>query len=157
MGGFKVIKNLAGNKQYLRVSLDGYQSKENKLKKAIKGHTGWKISEPVGTSPKVRFEFSDPKKIGHITDTVITIHREFNGEYSHHAEFTVLPRDGSPASQLKAGQLYDLAKPPANIKVIDLRANEVSRVQLAPGVKYKLQLSIAADHSETAVVFFKTS
>ena len=42
-------------------------------------------------------------------------------------------------------------------KVIDLTGKDVSGVQLKPGMKYKLNLTVKADHSETAQIFFKTN
>ena len=47
-------------------------------------------------------------------------------------------------------------KPGEGFKVLDLTNKEVPGVTLKPGVEYMLSLTVKADKSETAQVYFKT-
>jgi hypothetical protein len=66
LAGGKVISHLAkgGGDSFLRVSLDGQKAKQSALKKAVVGHSEWKIEERVGTGPTLSFEITKPEKIG---------------------------------------------------------------------------------------------
>lgn len=152
----KVGMNLMKGGSHVRVSLDGQEAKQSTIKKAIAGHSNWEVKESVSTSPTVEFRLTKPEKFGRITFTAISIFQEYEGDYSGQAEFAVVPRDNKPESQLKPETPYDLGKPPEHLKVLDLRGNEVKAVQLIPGKKYKLSLTIRGDDSETADVHFKT-
>jgi len=156
MTGVKMGKRLVSGKSHVRVTLDGREAKENKLKKVVVGHSNWKIDEPISTRPKLSFRITKPEKFGRITYTVVNIFREFAGGFSDQAEFTIIPIDNTPESQLKPDVVYDLGNPPPHLKVTDLRGNQVTGVELVPGMKYKLMLTIKSDRSETAIVIFKT-
>jgi len=155
--GFKVTRNLMKGGSNLRITLDGQEAKQNTLKKAIAGHSSWKIKEPVSTSPKLAFHFKKPEKVGRITYTVVNIFQKFEADYSDQAEFTIVPVDNSAESLLRPGTEYDLGSLPPYLKITDVRGNTVETVKLIPGVKYMLQLSIKADDSETASVYFETN
>jgi hypothetical protein len=155
--GIMVVKNLTGEKSLLKVSLDGQEAKQNTLAKAATGHSNWDIKDRVSSdNPKLSYKITNPEKMGRITYTVINITQEFQGNYSAQAEFIVAPRDNKPESQIKENVVYDLGKPPAFLKVMDVRGNEVKGVKLIPGKKYQLMLVQKADRSETANIYFKT-
>lgn len=149
--------NLARKDTHIKIWLDGQEGKQNTLKKAATGHARFKVGEPVSTSPTLRFEIEDPDKFGRITMVIASIHQKFEADYSHQAEFTVVAKDtANPQSQMKPGTDYNLGSPGADFKTLNLTSQEVSGVTLKPGVEYELQLTVRADHSETAEVFFKT-
>lgn len=152
----RMTMNLMKGGSNLRIFLDGQAGKQSMLKKAVAGHSNWKIKEPVSTSPTLKFQIKKPEKFGRITFTSVSIFQKFQADYSHQAEFTVVPRDNKAASQLKPDTDYDLGNPPAILKILDLRGDEVKAVELLPGMKYQIQLTIKADKSETARIFFVT-
>ena len=113
--------------------------------------------EPVGTAPKIQFEIEDPDKFGRITMVSLQIHQKFEADYSDHAEYVITARDiNNPQAQMKPGVEYDLANPGPNFKVIDYKGEEVDGVRLTAGLKYMLVLTVKADKSETAQIFFET-
>lgn len=156
--GVSVVKNLGRDKSYLRVSLDGKEAKQNTLLKAAVGHSNWDIKDPVDSDhPKFSYKITKPEKFGRITFTVINLYQEFQGRYSTQAEFTISPKDPANLDELiKENIIYDLGSPPANLKVFDVTGKEVKGVKLIPGKKYQLQLTVKADNSETANLYFKT-
>jgi hypothetical protein len=154
--GFRVGKNLAKKDSHLAIWLDGQKAGQSTLKKAATGYSAWKIKEPVGVSPVLKFQLIDPDKFGRIVGTHIQIHQEYEGDYSHLAEFIVTPVDDKPESLMKPDTEYDLGKPPKTLKVLNVRKKEVKSVKLKPGLKYKLVLTVSADKSETALIHFKT-
>jgi len=155
--GISAVKNVfGGEKSYLRVSLDGMEAKQNTLKKAATGHSNWDIKEQVsGDNLKLSYKITNPEKLGRITFTNVSIYQEFKGNYSTQPEFVVFGCDNRPASLMKENVMYDLGNPPASLKVIDVNGQKVKGVKLVPGMKYMLQLTIKADKSETACVYFK--
>ena len=154
--GLRVGKNLFKGGSNLRISLDGQEAKQSKLKKAATGHSNWKVEDPVGTSPTLSFRLRKPEKTGRITFTAMSIFQKFEADYSHQAEFVVAPKDNKAESQLKPDTDYNLGDLPDHLKILDVRGNDVDAVKLIPGVKYMLQLTIKADKSETLNIYFKT-
>ncbi|MFQ5806254.1 MAG: hypothetical protein ACE5I3_07385 [Phycisphaerae bacterium] len=157
MTGGRMGLNLVRKDSHLKIWLDSEPAKQSKLKKAATGYSRFKIKEPVSTSPKLKFEIEDPHKFGRITMVAVSIFQEFEADYSHQAEFTIVARKANdPQAQMKPGAEYDLGKPGEGFKVLDLTSNEVEGVALTPGLKYKLVLTVRADKSETAEIHFKT-
>jgi hypothetical protein len=155
--GIEVVKNLTGGKSLLKVSLDGQEAKQNTLKKAATGYSNWDIKNPVDSDhPKLSYKITNPDKMGRITYTCLNITQEFQGNYSGQSEFTVYPKDNKPESQIVENVTYDLGNPPAFLKVTDVRGNPAKGVKLIPGKKYQLTLTLKADRSETANIYFKT-
>lgn len=154
--GAKVAMNLSKDSSHLDVTLDGQKAEQNVAKKAYSGYSDWKVKDPVGTAPRLRFEITKPEKLGRITSVTVALYQEFHADYSHQAEFTIIARNNDASSQMQPGTDYDLANPGAGFKVLDLDGKEVSGVELKPGMKYKLVLTVRADKSETAQVEFKT-
>lgn len=152
-----VGKNLARKDSHIKVWLDGQEGKQNTLKKAATGYSRFKIDGPTGTGPTLKFDIEDPDKFGRITMVTVSIHQKFEADYSHQAEFTVVARDtNNPQAQMKPGTDYNLGGPGADFKTFNLTSQEVSGVTLKPGMEYMLSLTVRADRSETAQVFFKT-
>jgi hypothetical protein len=152
-----VVQNLSRDKSYLRVSLDGKEAKQNTILKAAVGHSNWDIKDPVDSDhPKFSYKITKPEKFGRITYTVISITQEFQGHYSDQAEFIVTPKSNDFADLIKENIVYDLGNPPKNLKVFDVASRQVKGVKLVPGKKYQLQLTVKADHSETANLYFKS-
>jgi hypothetical protein len=155
--GGRMGLNLLRKDSHLKVWLDGEQGKQSTLKKAATGYSRFKIKEPVSTSPKLKFEIEDPDKFGRITMVSLQIHQEFEADYSHQAEFTVFAQNtNDPQAQMKPGTEYDLGAPGPDFKVLNLTNAEVAGVTLTPGLKYMLVLTVKADKSETAQVYFET-
>jgi len=147
--------NLKKKDSHLKITLDGQPAEQNKLKKAATGYSNWKIKNQVGTAPTLRFEIEEPEKFGRITMVALSIYQQFEADYSHQAEFTVVPNDQSPESQMKPGVDYNLGSP-AGMKVINLTGQTVGGVTLKPGMKYKMTLTVKADRSETGIIEFVT-
>ncbi|MFO0972628.1 MAG: hypothetical protein U1A27_04185 [Phycisphaerae bacterium] len=157
MTGARMAFNLSKHDTHLSLSVDGEPAEQNKLKKAVTGYSNWKVKSPVGVAPRLRFSIQDPGKLGRITMVLVSIYQEYEADYSHQAEFTVVARDtNNPDAQMKPDTEYDLGNPGGNFRVTNLTSQEVSGVTLRPGMKYKLLLTVRADHSETAQVEFKT-
>jgi len=148
--------NLKKKDSHLAITLDGRPAEQNKLKKATTGYSNWKIKEQVSTSPTLRFEIEEPEKFGRITMVAVSIHQQFESDYSHQAEYTVISNSNDPMSQMKPGVDYNLGSP-GGFRVMDVSGNTVSGVTLKPGMKYKLTLTVKADHSESAQVEFVTN
>jgi hypothetical protein len=155
--GFSVTKNLLRKDSHLKIWLDGQVAKQTAWKKAATGYSRFEIKEPVSTTPKLKFEIQDPDKFGRITMVQFQIHQKFEADYSDHAEFVCVARDtNNPQAQMKPGTEYDLGKPGQQFKVINFKSDEVEGVALIPGMKYMLVLTVAADKSETAQIYFET-
>ncbi|MEP0845677.1 MAG: hypothetical protein HRF50_02525 [Phycisphaerae bacterium] len=157
MTGANIGMNLSRTDSYLTIWLDGVEATQDKLKKAATGYSRFTCSDPVGTAPKLKFDIIDPDKFGRITMVTASIYQKFEADYSHQAEFTIFSRDtNNPQAQMKPKTEYNLGAPGSELKVTDLTGKEVSGVSLKPGMKYMLTLSVKADRSETAQVYFET-
>jgi hypothetical protein len=157
MTGAQLGLNLSKNDTHLRIFLDDVKAAQNTAKKAATGYSEWKIKEPMSTEPKLKFEITKPEKLGRITMVAVAIFQQYEADYSHQAEYTIVAKDtNNPAAQMKPATEYDLGKPGADFKVMDLTSKEVDGVHLKPGLKYKLVLTVRADKSETAQIEFKT-
>ena len=157
MTGGQMGLNLLKKDSHLKLFLDGQQAKQNTLKKAATGYSRWDIKEPVSTAPKLQFEILDPDKFGRITMVSAQIHQKFEADYSDQSEFTIFAKDtNNPQAQMKPGTTYDLGAPGDTQKVINYKNETVPGVSLQPGMKYMLVLTVKADKSETAQIFFTT-
>ena len=155
--GGRMGMNLMKKDSHLKVYLDGQKGEQDKLKKAATGYSRFKVKEPVSTAPTLKYEIEDPDKFGRITMVTINIFQKFEADYSHQAEYTIIASDtNNPQAQMKDGVEYNLGGPGAGFKVMDLTNQTVSGIALKPGMKYMLNLSVKADKSETAQVFFET-
>lgn len=155
--GLSVGKNLLRKDSYLKIMLDGQQAKQNTLKKAAVGYSRFDVKERVSTAPKLQFEIMEPDKFGRITAVSVQIHQKFEAAYSDHAEFVVTATNlNDPQAQMKPNTTYDLGAPGPNFKVTNYKGEEVPGVQLIPGMKYMLVLTVKADKSETAQIYFET-
>jgi hypothetical protein len=157
MTGGRMGLNLMRKDSHLKIWLDGQKGKQSTLKKAATGYSRFKIKEPVSTAPKLKFEIEDPDKFGRITMVSFQIHQKFEADYSDHAEFTCVARDtNDPQAQMRPGVEYDLGKPGEQFKLINFKTEEVEGVALTPGLEYMLVLTVKADKSETAQIYFET-
>ncbi len=157
MTGFQIGKNLSKKDSYLAISLDGHAAVQDQVKKAATGYSRFKISETVGTSPTLQFQIEEPDRFGRITMVQCQIHQKFEADYSHQAEFTVFSADvNNPEAQMKPNTPYNLGAPGAGFKVLNYKNETVGGVALKPGMDYMLVLTVKADHSETAQVYFST-
>jgi hypothetical protein len=152
----RVGKNLSTTDSYLKISLDGQVAAQNQFEKAT-GHSKFKVAEPVGTSPRLKFEIVDPDRFGRITMVSVQIHQKHQADYSHLAEFTIFAANtNDPQSQMKPNTEYALGSPGSDFKVTNYKNETVGGVTLTPGVDYMLVLTVRADKSETAQIYFKT-
>ncbi len=155
--GFGVGKNLMRKDSYLKLMMDGQPAKQNTLKKATVGYSRFDVKERISTAPKLQFEIMEPDKFGRITMVSIQIHQKFEADYSDHAEFVITAKDlNNPQAQMKPNIAYNLGKPGPEFKVMNYKGEEVPGVSLIPGMKYMLVLTVKADKSETAQIFFET-
>lgn len=158
MTGIGIGRNITKKDSHLKVFLDGRQAKQNSLKKAATGYSNWTIKDQVSSAPTLKYQIENPDKFGRITMVAVSIYQEFGADFSHQAEFTVVARDtNNPQAQMKPDTEYNLGNPGSGFKVLDLTGKEVSGVALTPGKKYSLQLTVKADHSETASIEFKSN
>ncbi|MGE0482474.1 MAG: hypothetical protein AB7Q17_18615 [Phycisphaerae bacterium] len=157
MQGVRIGGNLAKTDSHIRVTLDGQAAKQNAMKKAMSGYSAWKISAPVSTTPTLKFDLVDPERFGRITMVAASLYQQYEADYSHQAEFTVVSRDiNNPQAQMKPGTPYNLGSPGGDFNVLNLTSQSVGGIELKPGMKYKLTLTVKADKSETAIVEFVT-
>lgn len=156
MTGLSVFQNTQSNKLDLGVYLDGQEAKRNELEQAAKGYSKWKIAGRVSTSPRLRFTFKKPDALGRIRTITVSIFQEFKGKYSDKAEFTVISRSSESTAQMQPNTEYDLGNPGPAFRVTDFYDKEVAGVALKPGMKYMLVLTVAAESSESAQVYFET-
>lgn len=154
--GISVAKNLGSNKLELRIFLDDQEAKRDELKQAATGYSRYKVKEPINTAPKLRFEYKKPDALGRITMVTTSIHQKFEADYSHHAEFTVVTNSNDPEAQMKPNTTYDLGAMPSGFRIIDYKGGDVPAVALKPGMEYMLTLTVKADASESAQIYFKT-
>ncbi|NOX58899.1 MAG: hypothetical protein GXP29_08590 [Planctomycetes bacterium] len=152
----KIGKNMSKKDNYLTLSLDGMEAKQNKFKKGFSGYAKFKIKGTVSTSPTFRFAFADPTKFGRITSTNMQIHQAFEADYSHQAEYSITPRGSGPESLMKPDRAYNLGSIGGEMNVLDFERNSVGGVTLKPGLDYMLVFSISGDRSETMQVLFST-
>lgn len=153
--GVRIGKNVSRKDSHLKIWLDDQPAEQNTLKKAMSGYSRWRIKEQVGTSPKLKFEIEEPERFGRITMVSVSIHQQFEADYSHQAEFTIFSKSQEPADQMKPDTVYDFGKMPAGFKIINLTGKEVDKVDLKPGLKYQMSLTVKADRSETGLIEFK--
>lgn len=155
--GISIGQNLLRKDSHLKIMLDGQAAKQNTVKKAATGYSRFDVKDPVSTAPKLQFEIQEPDKFGRITMVSLQIHQKFEADYSDHAEFIVTAKDlNNPQAQMKPGLAYDLGNPGPDFKVMNYKSEEVKGVALQPGMKYMLVLTVKADKSETAQIFFQT-
>lgn len=154
----KVALNLAEEGSRLTVWLDGQEGKQDTLKKAWKGPKGTRyvIKEPVSTSPTFRYAMEEPESFGRIAGVTLQIHQEFEGDFSHLAEYVVHGHDNTSESQLRPNTDYNLGSLQSNFRIADHRGSPVDRIALQPGRQYRLVLTVTADRSETILVEFET-
>lgn len=152
-----MFKNSQRVDSHLRVFLDDQEATQDQLEKTVKGYSRFTVSEPVGTKPKLKFLINEPDKFGRITAVMVSIYQKFEADYSHQAEFTITAKDiNDPMAQMKPDTVYDLGKPGEGFRVGDLTNKEIEGIELKPGFKYMLTLTVKADKSETAQLFFDT-
>ncbi|MBL8880017.1 MAG: hypothetical protein JNG88_12930 [Phycisphaerales bacterium] len=149
--------NLSRDDSNIKVWIDGYEAKQNKLKKGWGGYAKFKIGEQVSPSPTLRFEFDKPEKFGRIMTVSLQIHQAFESDYSHQAEFVVFPAAGKEdrENQLKDKVEYNLGALGPHYKVFDVYGKEIPGVKMEPGKKYLMVLTVNADKSESMQIFFE--
>ncbi|MFO0837164.1 MAG: hypothetical protein U1D55_01450 [Phycisphaerae bacterium] len=141
---------------HLTIKLDGKPATQDMFKKTVTGHANYTVNGETSSAPTLNFEISDPASFGRITKVMVSIHQKFEADYSHQAEFTVVAANtNDPQAQMKPGVNYELSNPGPAFKVYNLTNQQVSGVQLTPGKEYMLSLTVVADRSETAQVYFK--
>lgn len=155
--GARIGMNLHRKDSHVKVFLDGYEAKQNMVKKGATGYAKFKISEQVSPAPTLRFEIEDPDKFGRIMTVSLQIHQAFESDYSHQAEFVVWPAKGKEDrdAQLKPGKDYSLGNLGADFKVFDVYGKETSGVKLEPGKKYLMVFTVNADKSESTQIYFE--
>lgn len=156
--GMRIGGNLMRKDSNLHIWLDGQEATQNTFKKAASGYSRFEVAEQVATAPKIKFELDDPAQFGRITMVQCQVHQKFEADYSHQAEFVVISRDtNNPDAQMKPGVEYDLGNPGDHgLRVLDLYGKDAAGVTLKPGVEYMISLTVRADKSETAQIYFKT-
>lgn len=155
--GINVYKNTEANQLGIRIWLDGSEATRDEFKQAATGYSRYTVDSGVGTNPKLKFEFKEPDALGRITSVIVNIHQKFEADYSHQAEFTIFATSNDPQAQLKPGVVYDLGNLPAGFRVTDYKGDTVNGVALKNGVQYMMNLTVRADKSETAQIYFKTN
>lgn len=151
-------KNLKNNRLGIRIWVDEQEAKRNELKQAATGYSRWKIKEDVTTSPDLKFEFKEPGALGRISTIVVSIYQKHEANYSDQAEYTIIAAEtNNPEAQMKPDTVYDLGNLGEGFKILDWKNQEVDKVELKPGWEYMMNITVKADDSETAQIFFKTT
>lgn len=155
--GFRIGKNLAKKDSYLKIWVDGHEATQNKLKKAYFGYASFKVRETVSTRPTFKYEFIDPSRFGRITNVQMQIHKEYEGDFSHQAEFVIYPANpNNSESLLRPGQVMNLGAVPSNYKCMNFERQPVPGIELKPGLDYMIVFTVAGDRSETVQVLIST-
>jgi len=155
--GDRVVRFFEGE-EYIRVTLDDQVAQQQAVKKLVPGWSKWRVNEPVSCSPTLIYRITKPERLGRITYVRAAIHRAFDVDYSSQPDYSIVARDpGDAESQLKPNRRYDLSAPEEAIRILDITGREVSSIQLDPGTEYQLILTLTADKSQTAVVYFTTA
>lgn len=154
---FRIGKNMSKKDSYLKIYVDGHEAVQNKLKKAYFGYASFKVKETVSTKPTFKYEFIDASRFGRITGVSMSIYKEYKGDFSHHAEFTIYPANpNNSESLLKPGETMNLGSMPSNYKAMNFENQTVSGVDLEPGLDYMLVFTVAGDRSETVQILIST-
>lgn len=157
MTGGRMVWNASKKDSNLKIYLDGHQAKQNTLKKAYFGHASFEVKEPVSTTPNFMYEFIDPAKFGRITNVSMQIHQEYEGDFSHQAEYVIHPAHPNDSTTLlQPGATVSLGNAPSNYKVVNFEKQTVNGVKLTPGMDYMLVFTVAGDRSETVQILFHT-
>lgn len=153
----RIGQNVAEKDSHLEVYLDGHKAEQNTLKKAYFGYASFKVRQTVSTTPSFKFNFDKDKNFGRITSTSLQIHKEFDADYSHQAEFIITPAHPNDSNtMLKPGETLNLAAPGSNWRVMNFEKQTVSGVKLEPGVDYLMVFTVSGDRSESVQIFFST-
>ncbi len=142
---------------YIRIQLDGRAAQQHAVKKFVPGWSQWRVNEPISRGPTLFYQITKPERLGRITYVRAAIHRAFDGAYSSQPDFVIVTRQPRDAgSHLQPNTRYDLGTPTEGVRISDVTGLEVSQVDLEPGTKYQLVLTLKADKSQTAIVYFTT-
>ncbi len=156
LGGFGVSSSQPQKQQepqqperYVRVWLDDHPAEP--------GDATCQVATPVSCSPKLKYEITQPAKLGRVSSVIINIFREFDGGWSGKTDYIIIATDTSnPDAQMKPGVVYDLAAPGEALRIMDHNNKTVEGVKLEPGLKYLMNFVVSADKSETASIEFST-
>jgi hypothetical protein len=142
----------------LRIWLDGQGAERETARQEAPGTSNWRISRPVSTSPRLKYDITSSGKLGHPTAVNVAIFRQTDGKPAAQADFSVFATDAKAQAQIKPGTDYPLGKPGEKIGVLDAANKPVNGVKLQPGQKYTLILIVkgAAGQGETAQIDFQT-
>lgn len=154
--GVRVAKNMSKSEN-VAVFVDGKEAKRDQFKQAASGYSRYNVKGQVSTSPSVRFEIGSPDKMGRVTSVIINIYQKFESDYSHQADYTIVAGSNSAEAQMRPNETYDLGNLPPGFRILDISGAQVSSVSLKPGMEYLMNLTIRADKSETAQVYFETN
>ena len=115
------------------------------------------VTEALGAAPKRQFEIIEPDKFVRITMVSLQIHQKSAGRLlgpcrirGDRQEFERLRGPDEAEHDLRPRR----ARP--ELQSDDYKGEEVPGVQLNPGMKYMLVLTVKADKSETAQIYFET-
>lgn len=143
---------------YIRITLDGRAAQQHTVKRIVPGWSQWRVNEPITRAPTLVYRITKPERLGRITYVRAAIHRAFDGAYSSQPDFVIVSRDpGDAESYLKPNTRYDLSRPPDGFRILDVTGHEVPQVELDPGTEYQLILTLKADKSQMAIVYFTTA
>lgn len=156
METFRIGKNVAKKDSYLKIWVDGHPAEQNALKKAYFGHASFKVGETVSTRPTFKFDFIDPSKFGRITGTHLAIYQEFEGDYSHQAEFTINPVGTGTDNLMRPNIDYNLGAVPPTLQCMNFEKQTVPGVELKAGVDHLLVFTMTGDRSETVQILIST-
>ena len=142
---------------YIRITLDGRAAQQHVVKRIVPGWSQWRVNEPISRGPTLFYQITKPERLGRITYVRAAIYRAFDGAYSSQPDFVIVSREPhDTASHLKPNTRYDLGTPTEGFRISDVTGHEVPQVELDPGTEYQLILTLKADKSQTAIVYFTT-
>ncbi len=138
-----------GRESYVRVWID------NNPATMSEGDARCKINSAISHGPKIKYEITEPEKIGKITNVTINMFHEFDGGWSQNVDFIVIASDtNNPDAQMKPGREYHLGSPGDDLKIMDGNGNTLERITLTQGTKYLMNFVVRGDRSETVSIEF---
>jgi hypothetical protein len=154
--GPQAAANPAPAESALKIWLDGQVAQRNTAAQAAPGYTNWQMAKPVSTSPRLKYDITNSRKLGPLSSVNVAIFHETGGRAAQQADFSVYSKDAKAPADIRPGVDYSLGNPGDKIGVLNAANKPASGVKLRPGEKYMLVLIVKGAQTETAQVEFQT-
>lgn len=140
----------------VRIWIDGQPAQPVPTATISPGISNWRVSRPVSTSPRLRYDVTN-SRLGRPNTVSVGIFRQGrDGTASPQAEYSIYSTDPDAQAEIRPGVEHALGSPRGKIGIQNASNKTVEGVRLAPGQKYLLVLNVKGNQSETAQVEFVT-